>query len=186
MWFSALFSIVASGALLALSVFPGILEQVPDQSARFVGGVLALLIGPPALWELVRPARSDRPRRRVTALVVLAALVLTPTLLLTNVPRRLVFDAYRPHFEALLAEAPPAGDHSTVNLNADLRLFWIDEWGTDRRGGTYFRTMVGAAPDRRSYGFAHRPNAEGSPFGDVGYELRHLAGDWYSFRANDR
>ena len=35
----------------------------------------------------------------------------------------------------------------------------------------------------RSFGFVHKPNPDGSPFGDSGYELQHLTGDWYSFVA---
>jgi len=122
----------------------------------------------------------------MTALVVIVATILTPLLLATHSPRRVVFANYRPQFEALLADAPPASGQAVANLNADMSLFWVDQWGTDARGGTYFRTLTGAAPDRRSFGFAHRPNAEGSPFGDAGYELQHLTGDWYSFAASDR
>ena len=186
MWFLALFSVVASGVLLALSVVPGMLEQIPDRPAWIVGGVFALFAGLSALWHLVRTPRADRPRRRLSPVIVLVALVLTPILLTTLAPRRLVFNRYQPQLETLLANPPPPGDRSTANLNADFGLFWIDEWGSDARGGTYFRTMVGAPPERRSFGFAYRPNSEGSPFGDTGYELQHLKGDWYSFAASDR
>jgi hypothetical protein len=186
MWFLALFCVVGSGVLLALSVVPGMFEQIPDRPAWIVGGIFSLFAGLSAIWHLVRTPRADRPRRRTSPLVVLVALVLTLVLLTTLTPRRLVFNRYQPQFEALLANAPPPGNRSTANLNADLGLFWIDQWGTDARGGTYFRTMVGTAPENRSFGFAYRPNTDGSPFGDAGYELRHLQGDWYSFTASDR
>jgi hypothetical protein len=186
MWFLALFSVVLSGVLLALSIFPGLLEQIPERPAIIVGGGFALLAAGLAAWHLVRPARQDRPRRRTSALVVLVVMIVTPLLLAMHVPRRIVFARYRPHFEALLADAPAPGDQRVANLNADFSLFWVDQWGTDARGGTYFRTLTGAAPHRRSFGFAYQPNSEGSPFGDVGYELQHLGGDWYSFAASDR
>jgi len=186
-WFLALFCVTGSGVLVFLSVVPGMLEQVPDRVAWIVGGVFAFLAGILAVRHLLRSMRAERPRPRPTSgIIVLLALVLTPILLYTHTPRRQVFKTYQPQFDALLARAPPAGDHSTVNLNVDLQQYWIDEWGTDIRGGTYFRTMVGAAPDRRSFGFAYRPNVDGSPFGDAGYELQHLTGDWYSFAASDR
>jgi hypothetical protein len=186
MWFLALASVVISGVLVALSTCPGMLEQIPGRPVKIAGIAIAVVAGLLALWHLFRPARPNRPRRRTSALVVLVAAIATPILLTAHAPRRVVFGNYRPQFEALLANAPPPGDRATVNLNAELTIYWVDQWGTDTRGGTYFRTLTAAGPDQRSFGFAYRPNAEGSPFGDAGYELQHLTGDWYSFAASDR
>ena len=37
-----------------------------------------------------------------------------------------------------------------------------------------------------SYGFAYRPNRQGSPFGAARYGVWRLSGsDWYWFRASD-
>jgi hypothetical protein len=180
MWFLALFAVVLSGVLLGLSAFPGVLEQIPRTVALVAGGGLIVVLAGLAVRRLFRP-------RRRWAVVVLAAVALAPTLLYLHVPRRVLFHQYRPEFDGLLEKAPPGGDRAVVGLNADLTVYWVDQWGTDARGGTYFRTLVGSGPnDRRSFGFAHRPNAEGSPFGDAGYELNHLGGDWYSFAAADR
>jgi hypothetical protein len=187
-WFLALFSIVLSGVLLALSAVPGVLDQVPTAVTGALGGAFGLLASGAASWHMFGPGRPGKPRRRGTAVVVLVCLVVTPLLLLNAVPRRLMFRQHQSEFEALLPQAPPAGDHAVVGLNADLSIFWIDQWGTDVRGGTYFRTVAGrdrGRADRRSYGFAHRPNGQGSPFGDERYELQHLTGDWYSFAATD-
>lgn len=188
MWFLALFSVVLSGVLLALSVVPGVLDQIPGPIAVGLGGAFGLVASGAAARHLFGPARPGVPRRRGLALVVFLCLGFTPLLLLTATPRRLLFRQHQDEFEALLAQAPPPGNR-VVGLNADLRLFWIDQWGTDPRGGTYFRTIAGrddrGRADRRSYGFAHRPNDQGSPFGDGQYELQHLTGDWYSFAATD-
>jgi hypothetical protein len=177
-WFLALVSLVLSGVLLGLSVFPGVLEQVPSPFGGVLGGGLALVAAALAVRHLIR---SGRPRRQ--AAVVLVCAVVTPILLVTNVPRRVVFLQYRAEFEKLLEQAPPPGSRAVVGLNADLRIYWVDQWGTDARGGTYFRTMAGSGPGGASFGFAHRPNPDGSPFGDNGYRLQHLTGDWYSFAA---
>jgi hypothetical protein len=37
-----------------------------------------------------------------------------------------------------------------------------------------------------TYGFSHRPNLAGSPFGDEQYALAHVVDDWYSFQAAER
>jgi hypothetical protein len=188
MWFLALFTTVFSGILLGLSVFPGPLELLPATLANVLGASFVLLAGVAALQHLGRTPTEERRRHRISALVVLVSLVATPILLATNQPRRLMFQHYESQFESLLTDAPPAGDRSVTPLNADLALFWIDHWGTDRRGGTYFRTLVSGERGgsvRQSFGFAHKPNPEGCPFGNGHYELQHMTGDWYSFSASD-
>ena len=42
MWFLALFTVVVSGGVLALSAVPGVLEQVPNTVRLVVGGPLLL------------------------------------------------------------------------------------------------------------------------------------------------
>lgn len=188
MWFLALLSFVLSVVLLGLSVFPGPLEQLPVAMSRYVGGAYLLFASLLAMRRLFGPLEPGKPRHRGLAIVVLLCLLITPFALLTDTPRWLVFRQHQEDFEKLLQGAPTPGNHSVVPLNADLSVFWIDQWGTDARGGTYFRTMSGRADgkaERRSFGFAYKPNAEGSPFGDGRYELWHLTGDWYSFTATD-
>ena len=187
MWFLSLFTVVGSGLLLGLSVFPGVLEQVPRKYSFSMAGLYAGFAVAVTLRHLLR-AKTDGTRpQRVSASLVLAALVLTPVLLGTYIPRRLLFQHYQSDFEALLGDAPPAADASTVPLNEDLTLYWVDHWGTDRRGGIYFRTLVTGQKGSKggSYGFVHRPNADGSPFGNERYEIHHLTGDWYTFSASD-
>ena len=44
---------------------------------------------------------------------------------------------------------------------------------------------VGIGPDRIRYGFAYRPNPEGTPFGRARYGLSNMVGDWYCFSASN-
>jgi hypothetical protein len=187
-WFLALFTIVLSGFVLGLSVFPGFPQLLPRDWVYGVGGGLIFLLLVACVRHVMRPASPERPRRRVSTLLVLLAIVVTPALLLMNVPRRLMFERYQSRFEELRSHAPPPDYHSPSPLNADFELFWVDQWGTDRRGGVYFRTLATGergGQEHRSFGYAYQPNREGSPFGDGGYELQHLTGDWYSFAATD-
>jgi hypothetical protein len=187
-WFLALFTIVLSGMVLALSAVPGVLEQVPNTVRLVVGGPLVVFASGVASWHLFGPSRPGKPRRRGHALVILLVIAAATLLLLTAVPRRLLFTGHQHEFEALLPQAPPPGKWAVVGLNADMSVFWIDQWGTDSRGGVYFRTLAGrddGKADRRSFGFAYQPNDQGSPFGNERYELQHLTGDWYSFAATD-
>jgi hypothetical protein len=187
-WFLAILSFVLSVLLLGLSIFPGILEQVPSVVWRYAGGAYGLIALGLTARRLLGPNRTGQPRRRGSAVVVLLCLIVTPLLLLTHTPRRVMFSQHRGEFEKLLEQAPPPGDRIVVRLNADLSVYWIDQWGTDARGGTYFRTVSGRVDgraDRQSFGFSYRPNPDGSPFGDAGYELHHLTGDWFSFSATD-
>ena len=73
-------------------------------------------------------------------------------------------------------------------LDRRLGVYRVDQYAADPRGGVYFRTHAGAdglGPDAMSYGFAFRPNREGSPFGNAGYRLFRMTGDWYGFSASN-
>lgn len=39
--------------------------------------------------------------------------------------------------------------------------------------------------DTLSFGFAYRPNLDGTPFGNAYYHTSHLFGEWYVFRVSD-
>lgn len=188
MWFLSLFTVVGAGLLLGLSVFPGVLEQMPRRYSYSLGGLYIVFAAVTALLHLFRTKTDGGQRQRIAVGLVFAALILTPLLLGTYIPRRLVFQQYQSDFETLLVDAPSAADGSTVPLNADFDLYWVDHWGTDRRGGVYFRTLVTGEKGSKgsSYGFAHRPNSDGSPFGNENYEIHHLTGEWYTFSASDK
>jgi hypothetical protein len=85
-------------------------------------------------------------------------------------------------------DAAPVDAVRGKELERQIGPYWVDRYGTDRRGGVYFRTHTGPdgiGPDQMSYGFAFQPNDQGTPFGNAGYQFRHLFGDWYVFAASD-
>jgi hypothetical protein len=62
----------------------------------------------------------------------------------------------------------------------------VDEYAADPRGGVYFRVETAPdGPDTISYGFAFKPNPEGSPFGNAHYSRTRLTGEWFSYQASD-
>jgi hypothetical protein len=184
--------IAIGSLLLVLSVYPGLPAEL---------AFLALVSSPfwlpsacVSLWcyidmnrqvpELLGPPPARRRRAVVAALV----LVLNGGLLWGGVSRRLAFLHARPAFEAFVASAPPARDGGE-GLDRRFGVYHVDRFAADPRGGLYFRTRSG--PDgfytrRMTYGFSHRPNPTGSPFGDEKYSLSHLVGDWYCFQASER
>jgi hypothetical protein len=186
------FAIAITSLLLPLSIYPGLLPEL---------AFLALLSSPfwmPAsgitAWvfldvlhqvpDLLAPPQGRRRRLGAAALV----LAINVGLLGWGVPRRLAFLHARPAFEALVAAAPRARA-DVAGLDRRLGVYQVDRIAADPRGGVYFRTRSG--PDglyvgRMSYGFAHRPNPAGSPFGDDKYSLARVVGDWYAFQACER
>jgi hypothetical protein len=176
MWFLALLTIVLSGVVLGLDMVPGVLDQFLVWPVYALAGVYALMAVGFGLRALVRGPNMSRAH----AVVVLANIILTPYLVETRTVQAMVFERKRAQFERLVLQAPAADRHAPVLLAADFGIFVVDRWGTDDRGGVYFRSVETL---HTSYGYAYRPNAQGSPFGDVGYELHPLAGDWYAFAA---
>lgn len=96
------------------------------------------------------------------------------------------FFVSRPAFERRLADAPESDFGEP--LDEWLGLHRVNEWARDPRGGVYFQTLwhlEGIGPDAMSYGFAWRPNPEGSPFGAARYRRLQVLGNWYLFAASD-
>lgn len=120
------------------------------------------------------------------AAVVIALLLATYALLKFYIPRRIAFAASRSSFEQLIPRAETS--KYGVPLNRRVGIYKVDEYAADPRGGLYFRVYSGSdglGPDRMSYGFAHRPNPQGTPFGAARYRVFGLGNDWYWFRASD-
>lgn len=179
---------------LVLQLFPAAFDYV--LMLGFVAACLLLPVGGIVLflWMLVSAMRGrpDRwPKRPVAAGWACGMLACTALLLVLQVPVRVAFLGMRGGFEALRAEvelAAAATQDSAggSSLSRRVGIYEIDQCAADARGGLYFR--VATSPDMVdtiSYGVAHRPNRDGSPFGGAEYHLRWLGGEWYWFEASN-
>ena len=189
---NVIIALTALACLLALgiSVYPGVLNDL-----LFIGIFLSFLavpvVGIVGVIVLVVLAREGKlrglqiPWIRVAA--VFALLFATYVLLKFYVPRRIAFATSRASFEQMVPQAAPS-EYQGTPLNRRLGVYQVDEYAADPRGGVYFRVYSGGdgfGPDRMSYGFAHKPNQKGTPFGAARYRVFRLGNDWYWFRASD-
>lgn len=95
-----------------------------------------------------------------------------------NIPQTVAFRLSQPAFEQSLSSVPD----SVMQVDRKIGLYKVERYGTDPRGGIYFRVRWEDAPlDIIHYGFVYQPNEYGSPFGEINYTLQHLTDDWYLF-----
>ncbi len=130
------------------------------------------------------PAPRPRPAWRWIARVMIAASI---AMMLSGWAPRLGFSASRSAFDRYLSARTPIGPEAGAPPRF-VGLYRVDACLSDPRGGVYFRCFShpdGIDADTVSYGFAHCPNPQGSPFGDAGYMPRPLGGDWFVFSASD-
>jgi hypothetical protein len=185
-------TMLGGAALLTLDIWPGLIENVLFDfpfvllSLPMLGSWFLLLVGL-GLRDLKGVSRTNNRRR--WGMWSAAIMFATLALLWLNVSQRIAFAFYFSELEPLVGQVPK-GPHFDANQQETIRVgpYRIDAYATDERGGAFFRTHTGpdgVGPDRMSYGFAFRPNREGTPFGNDDYQRRHLFGDWYAFTASD-
>jgi hypothetical protein len=191
-YFVIVFAITTLGgaALLALAIWPGLLGDV-------VFGFPFLLLSLPALgiWFLVLVGLGlldlvggwKPNNRRRWGLWSAAIMFVMLALLWLNVPQRVAFALSFSKLQPLANRGPTERffeKHGEIQAGP----YRIDVYARDERGGVFFRTRTGPdgiGPDTVSYGFAFRPNREGTPFGNAHYQRRHLFREWYAFSASD-
>lgn len=183
--------ILLSLTLQVISLWPGLLSNVlwwviisgiicvPLLAAA--GIVLAVFL---IRLFLKSPNAAVRPvlYLAVGGMVFLAALVW----IYIHGPLRMAFYITQSSFKPYLGE--PIEKGTRYYTTARIGIWNIDRRETDFRGGRYFRIGKGPdgfGPDIISYGFAYRPNKDGSPFGNAKYHLSRLNKDWYFFSASD-
>ena len=187
-WLTTINALVVVGRalLLLLGVWPGlVLGSLIVQLYPLI-----VVLGLAWAWVAVRVMQ-----RRDAALSGpwLRPLCVAPVLvsftflsLVFYVPRRVAFIVVQGEFEQQLPAAPPTGA-GEVDLDRSFGPYHVDRWASDERGGIYFRTGTGPDGfiDSMSYGFAYRPNAEGTPFGSARLQLGRIGGGWYWFKASN-
>lgn len=191
----AVFLVALLGGMgfLALGVSPGVIEDAVFGfplcllSIPLVGCWAMLLIGL-AQWDLYGQHNPLIKRKKWGVWSAVVSLA-TVGLLWLHVPERIAFGFCVKEFEALVESAPTLTPrcHEGGELNRRIGPFLVDRYGEDVQGGVYFRTHTEANGflSAHSYGFAFRPNAEGStPFGRA-IECQPLFGDWYVFIASN-
>lgn len=131
------------------------------------------------IWRVIKKKPVQHPSVLITA--ALMAYIAVGVLLCTfHIPKKLMLAGMPHDFRAL--EASP--------LNPPSRGTWVALWKvieaeTDPRGGLYIVTgEANDIVDTISAGLAFKPNSQGSPFGNLDYNLVHLNGHWYWFYAN--
>jgi hypothetical protein len=184
-------TVVGGSGLLGLAVWPGLLEVVVFSIPLFC--VSLPLLG---FWFLMLvvfglrdiASRPEPPGRRRWWGVLSAGIMFgTIALLWFRVPQRIAFAFCYADLRGLV-DAAPADEFRREEIGCQVGPYWVDQYGADQRGGVFFRTATGPdgiGPDQMSYGFAFRPNGQGSPFGNSRYGQRHLFGDWYVFAVSD-
>ncbi len=191
MAFICALSVIMSLVLVVLSIYPGMLSEL-----LFVGLLSSpfwlpgfCLLGVFLINLSHETPTLNRPHdvRSRWMKLCFAILLLNSVLLGTDIPCRLAFILSQQTFTALAQTAPlPLSERGI--LKRRVGLFVVDRCDADPRGGLYFRTHRGSDGLRThemSYGFVHRPNPAGSPFGDARYRRSHLIGDWYCFAASN-
>ncbi len=183
-----------------LSAYPGVLNDFAVVAILLylvvIGGWIVLLVNARAAEKEIKPElrtdddidceKSPVPHRR-WFIVAITTLILSVVLMMNGIPRRVAFALSRPAFQQRAATAP-VSEYNGEGLGRRLGVYHVDRYAADPRGGVYFRTYAGAdgiGPDTMSYGFACRPNREGTPFGNAAYRYAHVVGDWYEFSASN-
>ncbi len=178
-------------SLLTLAVWPGMIEDLVFGfpflcvSLPLLGFLFLLLFGLAVRDPATRP--ESPVRRRWWGVRSAVIMFGTLGLLWLHVPQRIAFAFCHADLRGLVDDAPDE-EFRGDELASQVGPYRVDRYALDKRGGVFFRTATGPdgiGPDQMSYGFAFRPNGQGTPFGNAHYGHHHLFGDWYVFAASN-
>ncbi|MEM6750284.1 MAG: hypothetical protein AAGA57_11240 [Planctomycetota bacterium] len=133
-----------------------------------------------------KPRAERGPLPRIRLALIPIALGLTAAALFFQLPTRAGFALARDDFQPL-TQNMTAKTPQVSAVNATVGIYRVRAVGVDPRGGVYFmlnHTTGSLSGCTTSYGFAHQPNQQGTPFGDQHYRFTPLGGGWYAFRAS--
>jgi len=185
-------SAILGVGLIALSLRPSLASRLFDLAfftalfwvpAFCIAGIVVFVL---LVRSLVRDWKQSMP---VVGLFLLSGIVGVVCLIIavSGVPRRIAFRASVGDFRSLCSSAQES-EYMGNELNRRIGVWTVDRYAADPRGGVFFRTgtaMDGISPDTMSYGFAYRPNTNGTPFGNAKYWISEVAPDWYHFRVSN-
>jgi len=176
---------IAGGAtLLLLSLWPGFVVGC----FLVLAYPLILALGVTWLVVVIVGTRNSAAVPLSARAVLVAPIVVSLTYgaLLYYIPRRIAFAACKGGFERCLSSA--STQPASVPVHCWLGIYRVTEIAADERGGVYFQTGTtadGLGIDTLTYGFAYKPNGQGSPFGAARYQIHPLSGDWCWFQASN-
>jgi len=184
-------SIAGSVLVLFLSIHPGVVPTILSHSFWLLFlplTIAALFVCAAMIWMLIKQPKQSllsMARLPLAAACLFASLVIAAS----GVLPRGAFLLCRSSFEPFIASAPTSKREKRTLLDRRLGFWHVDRYAADRRGGVYFPvgTFTGFLAGTVTYGFAYKPNAEGSPFGNayMAYHTVHITGDWFYFRDVD-
>jgi hypothetical protein len=179
---------------LLWGLWPGSLDPFIVFLAVLVSVPFLLIVGVHFVFTIIRRFSKDPDFVKASFLRFVlgsAIVVATAGTTLLQIPLGISFVLSKPQFEPFISSAPVsqyACSGERTLLSRRLGMWHVDRYGTDPRGGTYFRigtSMDGIGPDTMSHGFAFKPNPEGSPFGNAKYYYSRITGSWFYFAASD-
>lgn len=190
-WFYA--TALCGLGLLKMSVIPGGLAKWLVEIPYLLISLPLFLawLGMPFLLAfhdlLTRLFNWPRPEGKRWGVRCVGLVVVFCAMLASHLATVITFPLFQDAFEQLVKTSPAKRDFSGF-ASQKIGPYPVDDYCADDRGGVYFRTNTGRdglGPDTVSYGFAFRPNLQGTPYGNTSYELTQLFGDWYTFSASN-
>lgn len=183
-------TILGSLMVLLISVWPGLLGDVLFWVflLSVIWFPIVVIIGIIIAVFLFRRRRQGEltPIPKLEALAIPVVAFFAICMVIFYVPCKIGFLLSYSDFKQTLADTKPNA-YSSEKMDKWLGIYKVDEYGTDSRGGVYYRVysgMDGIGPDTMSYGFVYRPNKQGTPFGAAKYNILHVLDDWYLFAAS--
>jgi hypothetical protein len=184
-------ALLAGVGLLVLSLFPGVFSGFLAISFLALMPLFLVVGTVGALLAAIHCIETIRKERRQAVVILrrcaptIALLLASMILAVSGLPRRLAFRTAQDEFDSVRNRVASAGTDG--ELGQRVGIWRVDRCAVDTRGGVFFRVGTGPdgiGPDTMSYGFAYRPNKQGTPFGAAGYRLVHIAADWYEFHVS--
>ena len=168
-----------------MSAYPGLIESTVFDFLGFF-----LIVPVLCLWFLfvgisaMRELAQRKPLRSAVAVQAVVFGGIGFSLAVVGIPFRIGFALSRSGLERFRESIKTSDQHIASPMWVGI--YRVDRYATDLRGGLFIRTCTGAdLIDTISYGFAFRPNREGTPFGRANYNLVPVSEEWQVFSVSN-